>query len=143
LWRYTPSTPEWVNFTLTEFSANSQSSIFDIAIGDVDEPWIITQAVCSGGGTCAPPMLYHLEEGVWRPLNVNVLHELRILNLAGHVWLVDQDGVYAMVDGKAQFPQLVSNLIVSDWTMDTAGKVWAVGRDMAENDKISLWIAIP
>jgi len=144
LWRFTPSTQAWVNFTLTEFSAHSQSFIFDIAISDAGEPWLITQALCPGGGACTSRTLYHLEEGVWRPVgsitNVSINLGAVLSDSAGTIWLLPsqgESGFYRIVDN---IPQLVSNLIVNDWTMDTTGRIWVIGK-AGQEDKDSLWLA--
>ena len=144
LWRFTPSTQAWANFTLTEFSAHSQSFIFDIAISDAGEPWLITQALCPGGGACTSRTLYHLEEGVWRPVgsitNVSINLGAVLSDSAGTIWLLPsqgESGFYRIVDN---IPQLVSNLIVNDWTMDTTGRIWVIGK-AGQEDKESLWLA--
>ncbi len=46
------------------------STIFDIAISDAGEPWLITQAVCLDRGACTN-RTFHLDDSVWRPVGFN------------------------------------------------------------------------
>lgn len=139
LWRFTSATQEWVNFTLPELSTDSHSYIMDLDIDKAGEPWLLAEH-CGAGGGCASA-LYRLQDGVWIPFSAYTLDQPRevFIDPADHPWVWTFDKLYRIVDDK---PQLIPDLIVDDWTIDTSGRIWVVGK-VGQEDKISLWLATP
>ncbi len=136
LWRFSRATEEWIKF-VPPASGSSPNYIAALALNKAGEPWLTTWS--------NQPILYHLQNGVWSPIipfNPLSGYALIFIDSADRVWTPMHDGIYQILDDQ---PILVSHLdIAAPLTMDSAGRIWAVGRDSSSaNDKLSLWVVNP
>lgn len=145
LWRFTRATKQWVKFTPpAPVSSSSPNYISALALNKAGEPWLTT-FTCAASGGCNGSTLYHLQNGVWFPiipLNSGNSSAGVFIDSDDRVWTTMRDGIYQIVDDQ---PILVSHLdIAAPLTMDSAGRIWVVGRDSSSaNDKLSLWVTNP
>jgi ligand-binding sensor domain-containing protein len=137
LWRFTRATEEWVKFA-PPATGSSPNYIGALALNKAGEPWLTTMS-------SNQPILYHLQNSVWSPIipfNSRSAFANIFIDSDDRVWTTMHDGIYQIVDGH---PRLVSHLdIAAPLTMDSTGRIWAVGRDISSaNDELSLWVVNP
>ena len=141
LWHFTRATKEWTQYPLPEPSSAHLISA-SMAFNEEGEPWF-TSLTRDSQGHYTRSTLYHLKHGAWIPsipLNTGIGWYVNILiDNADRVWATG-DGVYQIVNYQ---PKLVSHLQVHAWTMDKAGKIWAIGIDPSVDNRLSLWVVNP
>lgn len=141
LWLFTRATKEWTQYPLPEPSSAHLISM-SMAFNEAGEPWF-TSLTRDSQGHYTRSTLYHLKQGAWIPSilpNTDIWGYVDVLvDNADRVWAT-RGGVYQIVNYQ---PKLVSHLQVRAWTMDKAGKIWAIGTDPSVDNRLSLWVVNP